>query len=262
MKQIREFFKGFSIGRVFIPLMITFGLCFLYNLGYLLSIFSISSFALAYLVQILLSLLSSLGLYFICTRLWPRKKGTFAMKKLILVLFIQAIYILLVRGILVPLYAVGPEIAPVRFLLQIAATFGIIFMIPAQLIAYFGIYEEKDNPRQLISWVGTVLKKGAKPILNGFCGLFLIMVVCDSIWYGVYSFSAGFDPLNVLVTMLFAGNPLMSWMQLMMVGMLQGLSLQQMWAPVFGAFLLGFAYTILELNYILIVRRECLKYGS
>ena len=81
-------------------------------------------------LEVGLSLLSSLGLYFICTKIW--KKKNFSFQAIFKVLLLQAIYILIVSGILTNLVNICTKNMGLMLVLQLMSAFCLVVMVPFQ----------------------------------------------------------------------------------------------------------------------------------
>lgn len=256
MKTLREALSHFEVRRIFRALLYTLLLSFFYNVGYLLSLTDAMNYLAAYALQIGLSLLASIGQYFICTIAWGRKHGTLTLTGILLILGLQALYIFVVQGVLSTLYLRFYSYGWVQIILALVAAAGIILMIPFQLVWDYGIYTGIDSFQELWHFCLNTFRKHYRSLLNWFCVLILVIVLLDSLWWGVFSLSNGFNAVDVLSRMLFMGNPMMSWMLYLYLLIGQGWTLSGIWLPVFVCFVLGVLYAILELNYVLLVQRK------
>ncbi|WP_304581014.1 hypothetical protein, partial [Dubosiella newyorkensis] len=109
MKNMQSFFSHFHIYSIWKALIWTIVLSFLYNLVYLFTYSSQLSSRSVYAIQVVLSLLSSIGMYWICTKVWTSQKEKLDFGTLLRVLILQGIYILLVSALLIPLALVAIE---------------------------------------------------------------------------------------------------------------------------------------------------------
>lgn len=261
MKWIKKNLKNFQVRKLFKPLVYTLILSFLYNLLYLYSMNTTTN-VIAYACQIVLGLLGSLGFYFICTMCWGKKKNTLSLNHLIYILVLQAIYIFIIQGILTPLYYAFGNITWAAVIIQLMSAMGIIFMMPLQLIYYYGLYEGVQGPKALLAYVWDKFKVHFKPLLNWFCTIFLIVVALDTLWWGMFSMINGFNATEILSRMYFMGNPMMSWMMYFYMSVLTGSSMVSIYIPVFGCFVIGFFEGLIELNYVLLIQNKCEDHGT
>jgi hypothetical protein len=178
---------------------------------------------------------------------WGKKKNTLSLNHLIYILVLQAVYIFIIQGILTPLYYAFGNITAAAVIIQLLSAFGIIFMMPLQLIYYYGLYEGILGP---------------KPLLNWFCTIFLIVVALDTLWWGMFSMINGFNATEILSRMYFMGNPMMSWMMYFYMSVLSGSSMASIYIPVFGCFVIGFFEGLIELNYVLLIQNKCGDHGT
>ena len=181
-------------------------------------------------LEVVLSLLSSLGFYFICTKIWKAKN--FSASAILKVLVLQGIYILIVSGIL-------------SNLVNVCAN-NTSLMLVLQLIFYYGLIHDKN----LKEFIPYALKKHQKKMLNWYCTLLICIVILDTISGGLFSAAQGFNAQSILVGSMYMGNPMMSWMMYLFLGVSFQSSLASMFTYLFINFLVGFFYCVLELNYV------------
>ena len=86
MKKIMSKLHFRSIYKI---IVLTLILCFVYNIAYLMMSASGMNVYLRQSLEVVLSLLSSLGFYFICTKIW--KKQNFCASAILKVLVLQGI---------------------------------------------------------------------------------------------------------------------------------------------------------------------------
>lgn len=133
MKRMKEILSHFHIRSLLKALVWTILLSFAYNIAYI-AMGNISDGRLYYGAQIVLSLLSSIGFYKICTLAWTPKKEKLTFEVLVRVLIFQGIEILLVSAILVPLATVFASNTIVSVIVQLVSAAILIFIIPVQLL--------------------------------------------------------------------------------------------------------------------------------
>lgn len=122
----------FHFRSIYKTIVLTLILCFLYNIAYLFMSASDMNVYVRQSLEVGLSLLSSLGLYFICTKIW--KKKNFSFQAIFKVLLLQAIYILIVSGILTNLVNICTKNMGLMLVLQLMSAFCLVVMVPFQLI--------------------------------------------------------------------------------------------------------------------------------
>lgn len=127
---------------IYKTIVLTLILCFVYNIAYLMMSASGMNVYLRQSLEVVLSLLSSLGFYFICTKIW--KKQNFCASAILKVLVLQGIYILIVSGILTNLVNVCTNNTSLMLVLQLISAFCLVMMVPFQLIFYYGLIHNKN----------------------------------------------------------------------------------------------------------------------
>lgn len=241
MKKLMSKFHFRSIYRTIVFTLI---LCFVYNVAYLMMSASSMNVYVRQSLEVGLSLLSSIGFYFICTKIW--KKKNFSFQAIFKVLLLQAIYILIVSGILTNLVNVCSKNTSLMLVLQLVSAFFLVVMVPFQLIFYYGLIHDKN----LKEFIPTAIKKHQKSMLNWYCTLLICIVVLDTMTGGLFSAAQGFNAQSILVRSMYMGNPMISWMMYLFLGVSFQSSLAAMFTYLFMNFLVGFLYCVLELNYV------------
>lgn len=229
---------------IYKTIVLTLILCFVYNIAYLMMSASGMNVYLRQSLEVVLSLLSSLGFYFICTKIW--KKQNFCASAILKVLVLQGICILIVSGILTNLVNVCANNTSLMLVLQLISAFCLVMMVPFQLIFYYGLIHDKN----LKEFIPFALKKHQKSMLNWYCTLLICIVVFDTMSGGLFSATQGFNAQSILVGSMYMGNPMISWMMYLFLGVSFKSSLAAMFTYLFVNFLMGFFYCILELNYV------------
>lgn len=229
---------------IYKTIVLTLVLCFLYNIAYLLMSASAMNIYIRQSLEVVLSLLSSLGFYFICTKIWKAKN--FSASAILKVFVLQGIYILIVSGILSNLVNVCANNTSLMLVLQLMSAFGLVVMVPFQLIFYYGLIHDKN----LMEFIPYALKKHQKKVLNWYCTLLIFIVVLDTMSGGLFSAAQGFNAQSILVGSMYMGNPMISWMMYLFLGVSFQSSLASMFTYLFVNFLMGFFYCVLELNYV------------
>ena len=229
---------------IYKTIVLTLVLCFLYNIAYLLMSASAMNVYVRQSLEVVLSLLSSLGCYFICTKIW--KKKNFSFQAIFKVLLLQAIYILIVSGILTNLVNICTKNMGLMLVLQLMSAFCLVVMVPFQLIFYYGLIHDKN----LKEFIPMAIKKHQKSMLNWYCTLLICIIVFDTMTGGLFSAAQGFNAQSILVGSMYMGNPMMSWMMYLFLGVSFSSTLASMFTYLFMNFLMGFFYCILELNYV------------
>ena len=241
---MKKLMSKFHFRSIYKTIVLTLILCFLYNIAYLFMSASDMNVYVRQSLEVGLSLLSSLGLYFICTKIW--KKKNFSFQAIFKVLLLQAIYILIVSGILTNLVNICTKNMGLMLVLQLMSAFCLVVMVPFQLIFYYGLIHDKN----LKEFIPMAIKKHQKSMLNWYCTLLICIIVFDTMTGGLFSVAQGFNAQSILVGSMYMGNPMMSWMMYLFLGVSFSSTLASMFTYLFMNFLMGFFYCILELNYV------------
>ena len=241
---MKKLMSKFHFRSIYKTIVLTLILCFLYNIAYLFMSASDMNVYVRQSLEVVLSLLSSLGLYFICTKIW--KKKNFSFQAIFKVLLLQAIYILIVSGILTNLVNICTKNMGLMLVLQLMSAFCLVVMVPFQLIFYYGLIHDKN----LKEFIPMAIKKHQKSMLNWYCTLLICIIVFDTMTGGLFSAAQGFNAQSILVGSMYMGNPMMSWMMYLFLGVSFSSTLASMFTYLFMNFLMGFFYCILELNYV------------
>ncbi len=241
---MKKLMSKFHFRSIYKTIVLTLILCFLYNIAYLFMSASDMNVYVRQSLEVGLSLLSSLGCYFICTRIW--KKKNFSFQAIFKVLLLQAIYILIVSGILTNLVNICTKNMGLMLVLQLMSAFCLVVMVPFQLIFYYGLIHDKN----LKEFIPMAIKKHQKSMLNWYCTLLICIIVFDTMTGGLFSAAQGFNAQSILVGSMYMGNPMMSWMMYLFLGVSFSSTLVSMFTYLFMNFLMGFFYCILELNYV------------
>lgn len=242
--SMKKLMSKLHFRSIYKTIVLTLVLCFLYNIAYLLMSASAMNVYIRQSLEVVLSLLSSLGFYFICTKIWKAKN--FSASAILKVFVLQGIYILIVSGILSNLVNVCANNTSLMLVLQLMSAFGLVVMVPFQLIFYYGLIHDKN----LKEFIPAAIKKYQKKVLNWYCTLLIFIVVLDTMSGGLFSAAQGFNAQSILVGSMYMGNPMISWMMYLFLGVSFQSSLASMFTYLFVNFLMGFFYCVLELNYV------------
>ena len=241
---MKKLMSKFQFRSIYKTIVLTLILCFLYNIAYVFMSASDMNVYVRQSLEVGLSLLSSLGCYFICTRIW--KKKNFSFQTIFKVLLLQAIYILIVSGILTNLVNICTKNMGLMLVLQLMSAFCLVVMVPFQLIFYYGLIHDKN----LKEFIPMAIKKHQKSMLSWYCTLLICIIIFDTMTGGLFSAAQGFNAHSILVGSIYMGNPMMSWMMYLFLGVSFSSTLASMFTYLFMNFLMGFFYCILELNYV------------
>ena len=183
---MKKLMSKFQFRSIYKTIVLTLILCFLYNIAYVFMSASDMNVYVRQSLEVGLSLLSSLGCYFICTRIW--KKKNFSFQTIFKVLLLQAIYILIVSGILTNLVNICTKNMGLMLVLQLMSAFCLVVMVPFQLIFYYGLIHDKN----LKEFIPMAIKKHQKSMLNWYCTLLICIIIFDTMTGGLFSAAQGF----------------------------------------------------------------------
>ena len=239
--------KEFKYKELMKPLGILLGCSFVYNLGFLL----LSTFIMNYVVQTTLSLLSAIVLYCISSKLW-NKDAPIVFKQLFQVLIIEMIWLLFVFVISDGLNQIGASV-----LSQIINAILVLFALPFELLYFYQLHLQKTNIKEIFQGIFVCIKKNGRTIFNTYCFILILIVVLDTLTGGLFSISSGIDTQQMFMTIVLFANPLMNCMMQMFVIAGMGLSMMDAIVPMFLFLIIGVWMGLIELNYILYIKRKC-----
>ena len=262
MKQKRQFLNHFHIRNLWPALLCMLAASILYNYLYLGISFMNPSPAFVYGAQGALSLFFSLVFYRLCVLVWKKGKMKWSGAVVLRVLLWQAVCILFVSGICVPLNTAVQNTAAGQILSQIVSIAGVLFIIPLQLMYNYALFSGKRKGKEIFLYIKDIFKKNYKGILNGFCALLLLLAGVDTLIHGVFTIGSGLNATAFLTGLMYAGNPMVNWMMMVFASEMAGLAAEQVLIPVLFCLAAGCVEAWLELNYIFYIQEACTDYGT
>lgn len=262
MKKLQAFFSHFQFRSLLKALVATLILSFLYNIPYLMAGSAAIDPRLFYGIQVVLSLLSSIGFYKICTLAWTPDKEKLTAGAIGRVLMLQGVLILLVSAVLMPLSTVFASNMPLSIVVQLVSTFVLIVVIPFQLVYYYALFLGKRSWKDIWGFVRAVFARHYRSLLNVYCALILAVMAIDTVTGGPFSLAQGFYVPHIVYNLLYVGNPMFSWMYMLFLTVGFGVPLSSMFAIIFFLFVVGCLYAYLELNFVAFVQKECVDRGT
>lgn len=261
MKKIKELLMMIEVRTILKPMVMVILLSFVYNYAYMcLSLYrAVGPSTLITTLQVLLSLLSALGFYWICTAVWTQRVKKFSIYQGIMVLLGQGVLICVVSGLLGNFYAYAIDHTNFLLVEQLLSALVLISWVPLQLLYYYALFLGKKG-KDIFIYMFEVLKKKQKTILNWYCALLILIIVIDTLTQGAFSILHGFDAYSILFGTVYLGNPMVQWMMSLL--WVANMELQTVFTLAFEFFVIGVFYMILELNYIRFIQRKCYEYES
>ncbi|MDD7282250.1 hypothetical protein [Floccifex sp.] len=240
--------KNIDIKPALIPMGYLYVLSALYNVVFLVGSNTFEGI-MFFVFEMIMGLISSVGFYWLCLKTWKidKKIDTNSILK---VLSLELLYLFICLGILQPM--IGKD----NMFMQIVGLLIMVYMIPIQLIYFYGLASGKSSYKELGKFVWNVIKKENRSIINKFCICLLIMIFLDTISSGMLSAAKGFDTCSLSVLVLLYGNPLMSLMVFLFFAAGFKLAIVDCIAYVVMYIILAFCYGLLDINYILFIRRK------
>lgn len=258
---MKSFFKQFEIRRIIIPAGLCIFASFIYSLLFILSLASLSSWG--YWLQMLIALVFAPVMYELVCWAWKGKKERLNGRTLLLVLYLQAIWVLLAGGILRPLYMNFYSNSFVLLLVEVLAAVALILYAPVQLSWWWGLYKGETSFKGLFAYVKKGVRYKDGRLISIWCLLFLAVVALNSLVGGMYSLQNGLDAVAQLENLIFMGNPMYGWMSFLFAGLQFGYSLSQLWLALFLHFAIGLVCLWLGFNYALFVQKNFVEmYGT
>ena len=252
-----------QIKRLFKPMGWIFFLSVLYNIFYIYgSVFLGGWTVLGYAFLILLGMVSSVGLYWICTRIW-QKPFSFEIPTILPILIIEGVVLVFTFGFLLPLHEIVYEndIWYISLIYQIVCALLVVLVQPLQLCMFTGLAQNMTKPRELLSYVKDRYLHSFKDVWNRYCLILLMIIFLDSLIGAPFSMASGFDGYSILTNILVFGNPMLSWMLAFFMAAGVGLNSSAI-VYIFILFLTGILYMIVECNFLVKVGTTWIDYGT
>ncbi len=158
-----------------------------------------------------------LCLYFVCTLVWGKKRGTLSAKKALSVWIVCLLVALVCMYGLTPLSYAGGNAA----LLILGAFCGLAFLflvIPCLLFWFYAVYLGIEGFRDQFAFVERCWKTGGMKALNLWLIVFLLIWLWDSLMGGPLYSGSGFDAPGICTSLFFMGEPGTYFVLLLMLG--------------------------------------------
>lgn len=254
--SVRDIYTKMKIKEIANPLCSMLALSMIYNLIHVAT-FTFSNLTLYYIAEIFKGLLSSVGFYWICIQCW--KQGKMTKEAILRVLFIETIYLGIVLGILPALSTI---LTKENVIVQVIGALVAMGMIPVELIYFYALSLEIYDGKEIGRYIWNTIKRHSRSIFNWFCIGFVLVAFIDTIIGGTFSIGAGIDTPTMALSILFYGNPMMTWMMTLVSSLALGLPLQSFVLYIILYIVVGIWYGVIELNYVLYIQRKCLDDGT
>ncbi len=240
----------FSFKQLLGPMGWTILLSSIYNLFYIYGTIFLGSSILLILYTIILGMISAVGLYWICTKIWNVK---FERTKAVLlpILVVEGILLIVTFGILSPLHSIVYALDQwyISIPYQVICALLIVLAQPLQLCMYTALAQNITDSKAILAYIKDKFLHSFKSIWNKYCMILLLILFVDTLTRGIFSIAAGFDAYAILSSILVFGNPMFSWMFAFVMWASAGLS-TAMLMNLFILFLTGLFYLIVECNYL------------
>ena len=239
--------KNISIKPILVPLCYLYLLSLIYNFVFLMGSMYLTGL-LFFIFEIGMGLISSIGFYWLCLKIW--KMEGFNKNTVLKVLTLELFYLFICLVILQPLASMD------NLLCQVIGLIFMVSMIPVQLIYFHGLAIGKQTFKSIFSYIGQVLKKENRSITNKFCVCLLIVLLLDTLSSGMMSAANGINTCSLCTLMILYGNPLMSGMVFSFFALSLQLEIIDLLAYAGMYLLLAICYGLIDVNYILFIKRK------
>lgn len=262
MKQKTKRKPSFSFRKLSKPMGWAILLSFIYNIVYIYGTLLLGASFVLYPFVIFLGMLSSLGLYWLCTQIW---ETPFTLSKPVVfpILLVEGILLIMTLGILAPLhdwvYALDQWYISIPY--QVVCALLIVTAQPLQLCMFSGLAQNITESQALRAYVKDRFLHAFKEIWNRYCLLLLMVIFIDTLTHGLFTMEAGFDAYSILSNILLFGNPMFSWMFAFMMWAGAGLSTEVI-LSVLILFLVGLFYLGMECNFLVKAGESWINYGT
>lgn len=242
--------SDFSLKTLFQPMMATMLLSFVYNIFYIYGTLFLGASWFSYVFIVLLAMASSVGLYWICTKIW-KVSCTLSKEVLLPILVVEGLLLIFTLGILAPLhsivYAMDQWFISIPY--QVVCAILIVLAQPLQLCMFSGLTQNVYGVKPLGAYVKDKFLHAFKEIWNRYCLILLMIIFVDTLVNGLFTMQAGFDAYSILSNILLFGNPMFSWMFAFMMWAGAGLSTGAMMSLLI-LFIVGVVYLTVECNFL------------
>lgn len=147
-----------------------------------------------------------LGLYFVCTLIWGKKRKTLALKKSGEVFLVCLALNLFTAYCISPLSLVSGNLA-LSLTGAILGTLFLLLALPSLILFFQAVYEGRSGWKEQVDFVLNAWKERFWYILNLWLLLFVLMFVWDNLMGGPLYAGARFDAPSIFTTLLFLKEP-------------------------------------------------------
>lgn len=210
---VQKLQERFRFTSLFKPLVYLILFSLIYDIGYVWA--ADQGFAMAAL-SVAWKALYGLGLYFVCTLAWGRKRGALSGRITLYVLIwsvLPAAFVWMMDTALLDWYG-NP--AGMLLLYGLSAML-LIFLIPYTLLLWHGLYMGETSLKRLFESAWDKLKANYTKIINFWLILFLVRVVWDSMFAGPLGMNESFNLVLLLSNLVYLGWPMMYPVMLIML---------------------------------------------
>lgn len=246
------------------PMIWMAALSCLYNIVYLYGQVLIKSSAMAYILLIGINLISSVGLYWLCTMVW-RLPFKINGKVILPVVVFQAFMLFSTLAIFTPLHDMVYEMDHwlVSLIYQLACALLIVLAQPVQLCMMSGLAQGYLDFSSLIAYMKDRLFHSFRHIWNRYAQILLIVILVDTLIGGVFTVTSGIDASTIWNTIVLYGNPMFSilfvtFFSFSMITSLSGAVISYL------AMLLvcSLIYLVIAVNFIHLIGRTWVNHGT
>lgn len=197
----------------------------IYSFGYigftLLSISGSLPSLLFSILSVLWTAIYGIAVYFCLTLVWKKKQGALSAQRMLKVTSWSLLWVL---GAHLTGYFCSWMLSSnliLRVLAALFCAFFFIFMVPATVLFYYGVYEEDEKTKVelLLRQTVTSLKRHFSACINPWLLIFFALILWQTLFAGPMSILTGFDPGSLLTSFVFLSEP---FCFPVMLGMLAG----------------------------------------
>ncbi|MGN1276144.1 MAG: hypothetical protein ACI4UK_04055, partial [Floccifex sp.] len=181
-------FKSISIKPILLPLCYLLLLSLIYSSVFLFGTIATDGI-INFIFEIVMGLASSIGFYWICTKIWQEGKMDAAI--LLKVLSLELLYMFIALVILEPLSQMDSVVG------QVIGLLFMVSLIPFQLLYFYALTKGRLTFKSILSFIFSVLKKHNRTIINKFIICFLIIVFMETMTGGMMSITGGFNTCSL-----------------------------------------------------------------
>lgn len=257
MFNIRSALSNLQFLKIVKPMGLFLILSIIYNLFYFL--IGVTTYQSTYIqmpLQVILSFISSMGYYYLCVLFWGKRKLEF--REVRDVLFFQLLYVLIVSGILHPLYNIFYSNGIILMIVQFLSGLILLSVPVIQLLYFHALYDGCHSLVDVADYIKYRFICSGRGIWNGYCALLLIVLTLDTILNGVFSLANGFNAFYVLNGVLYLANPMFEFVMVSFFSF----SVEGGISYFVVYLVLGLILAFFESNYLYYIDRKCKTDGS